>query len=163
FGDIGSSTLYDVAIINENSIWCVGDIKIADTSENGYTNYCYLKWNGIEWEKGKLKYFPPGSIGDSITTSGNSIFAFNEDDVWISGGAVFHWNGSDWKIYYDTGAEGSNKIWGTSSNDIYFVGRNGSIVHYNGSPGADGWTKIESGTDLSLSDIWSSNYGTIFS
>src|SRR5690606_5158442 len=66
-------------------------------------------------------------------------------------------------IYYDTGAEGSNKIWGTSSNDIYFVGRNGSIVHYNGSPGADGWTKIESGTDLSLSDIWSSNYGTIFS
>ena len=33
FGDIGSSVLYDVAIINENNIWAVGEINIADTSK----------------------------------------------------------------------------------------------------------------------------------
>ncbi|MDP2364122.1 MAG: hypothetical protein Q8M94_10165, partial [Ignavibacteria bacterium] len=39
FGTIGSSVLYDVAIINENNIWAVGEIMIADTSQNGYTTY----------------------------------------------------------------------------------------------------------------------------
>lgn len=42
------------------------------------------------------------------------------------------------------------KIWGTSENDLYFVGYNGTIVHYNES----GWAKIESGTALDINDIW---------
>jgi hypothetical protein len=51
-----------------------------------------------------------------------------------------------------------NKIWGSNSNDIYIIGNSGSIAHYqNGS-----WTKIESGTDLSLSDIAVTNSGEIF-
>jgi len=158
FGDIGNSVMFDVAIISENNIWCVGEIRIADNSPSGYTSYSYVKWNGDEWELGKLKYFPPGSIGDSITTTGLSVFAFNDDDVWISGGAVFHWNGSIWKVYYNTGADGSNKIWGTSSNNLYFVGRNGNIIHYNGSQ----WRKIESGTTLGLSDIYGNKHGDLY-
>ncbi|MEO8400083.1 MAG: hypothetical protein ABI550_09780 [Ignavibacteriaceae bacterium] len=43
-----------------------------------------------------------------------------------------------------------NKIWGTSSNNIYIVGNNGTMAHYNGST----WQKIESGTDLPIQDIW---------
>ena len=43
-----------------------------------------------------------------------------------------------------------NKIWGTSSQDLYVVGYGGNIAHYNGSS----WTKIESGTDLDIQDIW---------
>jgi hypothetical protein len=157
FGDIGNSVLFDVAVIPENNIWCVGEIRIADNSPIGYTRYSYVKWNGDEWELGKLKYFPLGSIGDSITTTGLSVFAFNDDDVWISGGAVFHWNGSIWKVYYNTGADGSNKIWGTNSNNLYFVGRNGNIIHYNGSQ----WTKIESWTNVDLKDVWGSPDGKV--
>ena len=56
-GDGGSSTLYDVAIVDKNNIWAVGEINIADTSINGYTMYCYVKWNGIDWEYGRLKSF----------------------------------------------------------------------------------------------------------
>ncbi|GBD87601.1 hypothetical protein BMS3Abin03_01535 [bacterium BMS3Abin03] len=42
------------------------------------------------------------------------------------------------------------KIWGSNSNDIYFVGNKGTIVHrINGQ-----WEKIESGTDLDINDIW---------
>lgn len=33
-GQAGSCTLYDVAIINENNIWAVGEINIEDTSIN---------------------------------------------------------------------------------------------------------------------------------
>ena len=43
-----------------------------------------------------------------------------------------------------------NKIWGSSSNDLYIVGNNGNIAWYNGSV----WTKIESGTELNIQDIW---------
>lgn len=45
---------------------------------------------------------------------------------------------------------GINKIWGTSSNDLYIVGNGGNIAHYqNGS-----WKKIESGIDLEFLDIY---------
>ncbi|HQI39967.1 MAG TPA: glucosyl transferase, partial [Ignavibacteriaceae bacterium] len=43
-----------------------------------------------------------------------------------------------------------NKLWGSSSNDLYAVGNNGNIAHYNG----QSWSKIESGTDLNINDIW---------
>lgn len=43
-----------------------------------------------------------------------------------------------------------NKIWGSSSNDLYVVGNSGNIARYNGSS----WTKIESGTTANINDIW---------
>ena len=43
-----------------------------------------------------------------------------------------------------------NKIWGSSSNDLYVVGNNGKIAHYNGTS----WQRIESGTTLNINDIW---------
>ena len=45
-----------------------------------------------------------------------------------------------------------NKIWGTSSSDLYIVGNGGMIAHYDGK----GWTRIGSGTDLNIQDIWGS-------
>lgn len=44
----------------------------------------------------------------------------------------------------------ANKIWGTSSNDMYFVANNGLIIHYNGTT----FTKLESGTIHNIYDIW---------
>ena len=41
----GSSTLYDVAIINENNIWA-SEKYVADTSQNGYTMYNAVHWDG---------------------------------------------------------------------------------------------------------------------
>jgi len=50
-----------------------------------------------------------------------------------------------------------NKLWGTSSSDLYAVGNNGLIAHYDGSS----WRRIESpafggtgGTELDVRDIW---------
>ena len=47
FGDISNSYLFDVAIINENNIWAVGEIRIADTSAIGYTKYNAVHWMGV--------------------------------------------------------------------------------------------------------------------
>jgi len=43
-----------------------------------------------------------------------------------------------------------NKLWGTSSYNLYGVGDKGMIAHYNGSS----WQKMESGTTVDLNDIF---------
>ncbi|QKJ96212.1 MAG: glucosyl transferase [Ignavibacteriota bacterium] len=143
-GTAGSSVLYDVAIINENNIWAVGEIYVADTSQNGYTMYNAVHWDGNQWELKRILY--DGNIWTIKT-----IFAFNQNDIWFS--AFVRYDGqkfielpispilTGWSI---------NKIWGSSSRNLYVVGNNGNIVFYNGTS----WSRIESGTELNINDIW---------
>lgn len=44
-------------------------------------------------------------------------------------------------------------VWGTSSSDIFAVGKTGSIVHFNGSA----WGSMTSGTDNILRGVWGSS------
>ena len=146
-GQAGSCTLYDVAIIDENNIWAVGEINIADTSQNGYTTYNAVHWNGKDWELKRIPILLNGTLFYPVI---KSIFAFNENDIWFEAG--IHWDGIAFKqIPFNIQWNGNvNKLWGSSSNDLYAVGNNGNIAHYNGSS----WTKIESGTELNINDMY---------
>ena len=42
------------------------------------------------------------------------------------------------------------KLWGSDSQNVYAVGINGQIAHYNGVL----WTRIESGTTTVINDVW---------
>ena len=148
FGTIGSSVLYDVAIINENNIWAVGEIMIADTSINGYTTYNAVHWDGSEWE---LKRIPFTYNGQTFYSAIKAILAFNENDIWFGIASLIYWNGM---IYQSISTQGVfpasiNKMWGTSTNNFYIVGTNGNIAHYNGT----NWQRIESGTNANIVDI----------
>jgi hypothetical protein len=81
-----------------------------------------------------------------------AVFAFSENDVWAGTSGPYHWDGVQWRTFNLNGSFNGyvNKIWGTSSRDIYIVGTNGSIAHYNGVS----FQKIESGTTLDIQDIW---------
>ncbi len=148
----GSSTLNDVAIINDTCIWAVGEIW------QGGTTYNAAKWNGQIWELKRIQSIICGS-NTTIVSPLRTIFAFNENDIWFSdGGEMIHWNGQN---YYNDCSMNSlltgaiTKIWGASSNSLYVVGNNGAIIHYNGSPNVAGsWTKIESGTSLNFYDLY---------
>jgi hypothetical protein len=150
FGTIGSSTLYDVAIIDENNIWAVGEIMIADTSINGYTTYNAVHWDGSEWTLHKLYFYTIPGQQDTGVYEARSILAFDENNIWItSGSQITKWNG-----IRQTNKHSSpvyvNKLWGTDNNNIYAVGYNGQIAHYNGT----NWQRIESGITLNINDIW---------
>ena len=149
FGTVGSSTLYDVAIINENNIWAVGEIMIADTSQNGYTTYNAVHWDGNEWE---LKKIPFIYNGQTFYSTIKAIFAFNENDIWFGIANLIHWNGTTYQSISTSSVFPAlvNKMWGSSSNNFYIVGTNGKIAHYNGT----NWQRIESGTDLEFLDIY---------
>ena len=164
--------LYDVAIINENNIWAVGEILVADTSINGYTMYNAVHWDGSQWN---LKKITVTFRGNLITPSLEDVFAFSNIDVWFASSLPIHGDGENW-IMYDlrTTVDPTitvSKAWGSSSNDMYFVGRNGNIIRYLNS----NWSRITSGTNLNIQDIWgdynektseweilavASNYGT---
>ncbi|AFH50646.1 Hypothetical protein IALB_2943 [Ignavibacterium album JCM 16511] len=148
FGQHSSSTLYDVAIIDENNIWAVGEIYMLDSLGRPDPNaYNAVHWDGTKWELKKI-----GGIGGWAC---HTVFAFSSNDIWFEGN--IHWNGSTYTAYMNgwplmPNGDGwqVNKMWGSSSSDLYAVGNNGNIAHYqNGS-----WTKIESGTTSILNDVW---------
>jgi hypothetical protein len=56
FGEHSSSMLYDVAIINENDIWAVGEIYMNDSLGNPDPQiYNAVNWNGQVWELKRIK------------------------------------------------------------------------------------------------------------
>lgn len=153
-GNAGSSVLYDCAIISEDDIWCVGEINIADSSENGYTTYNAVHWNGNEWE---LKRITVSFRGFQITPLLEGAIVFPGRDIWFVGSLPIHDDGENWIIYDLRTTVDPNlslsKAWANNSDNIYFVGLNGSIAHYKNGQ----WLKIESGTDLPFQDIWGDN------
>jgi len=171
FGGGGNSILRDVAIINENNIWAVGEIHTEDTDKfdsNGVwvQPYNAVHWDGNTWElKRILFYIDPFQPGAGRTVSkAISVFSFNENDFVVSSNAqiaFFNIEGNyvvkkmdfKWENLFTI-----NSIWGTSSKNFYVVGNGGNIVHYNGSS----WQKIESGTEIGILDICGNDKDEIY-
>ena len=95
-----------------------------------------------------------------------AIYAFSANDIVITNGGSIGWFDGN-NVRLDCGVNplltgAINKIWGSSSNDLYVDGNSGNIAHYqNGS-----WSEIESGTITNINDIWgyydpSNNYKTV--
>ena len=163
FGQHSSSVLYDVAIINENNIWAVGEIYMNDSLGNPDPHaYNAVHWDGVKWELKRIMFYVDQDQPNNGTMSSEckSTFLFNDNTLAISSNVqtyILYPDGKSkiikmgfaWKDRFTI-----NKIWGTSSSDLYVVGNGGNIAHYDGSPLANGWTKIESGTELDFLDIY---------
>ncbi len=148
-GETGSSYLYDVAIINENNIWAVGQIYIKDSSLIGYTNYNAVHWDGNRWELKRIFYHYGNN---SACPAIRSVFAFSENDIWFGFANLVHWDGNEF-VSVEKGDEFQsliNEMWGTGNDNLYIVGNEGNIARYNGAE----WTALASGTTLNINDIW---------
>ena len=147
---IYGSYLNDVAIIDENNIWVVGMIKMPDpdSSFNGTGREIFnaAHWDGNEWEL---------ILINDHRADFDAVFVFNENEIWFSSGCfIYFYDGETfdkkWECDYETyGAGQVNEIWGNSSANLYFCGKRGKIVHYDGSE----FQYMESGTDVDLLDI----------
>jgi hypothetical protein len=152
-GEAGSCALYDVAIVNDTSIYAVGEIYLLDSTGVPDPNaYNAVYWNGYQWKVERIKYY--GSCSAVEFPPLKAIWAFSDSEIVVTNGGSIGWlNGNTAILDCDvqTLLNGAiNKIWGTSKNDFYIVGNTGSIAHYQNSH----WTKIESGTSLNIHDIW---------
>ncbi|MEX0844346.1 MAG: hypothetical protein WD022_03660 [Balneolaceae bacterium] len=149
FGEYSYSSIKDVAIIDEDNIWAVGEIYMNDsTGQEDVTPYNAVHWDGEEWQTIRLKYncrlyFPNCGPVTDLYADATSIIAFGANDIWITAGTVHHFDGDKWEQFAGVqGIGSSNAVWGNSSNNLWFVGNSGFLTHYNGSE----WKKLESGT-----------------
>jgi hypothetical protein len=147
----------DVWVFDKNSALAVGQILLNNT--NGQADmenpYGIARWNGQNWQLQKIY-----DNNNQIIPELRGIFSFNGVDIWLADGGVYHWDGISSKMSasysrisliggVDNG-QSINKLWGTSSYNLYGVGDKGMIAHYNGSS----WQKMESGTTVDLNDIF---------
>ncbi len=148
----GFSSLSDVAIINENNIWVVGEIRTEETNQFDSTGtwvnaHNAAHWNGNEWE---LLTIVPEPYSWGYFTS---IYAFDENNIWLGGSIKVHWNGTDYIPYgsqedFPSGMGYPRKIWGYEEN-VIFIFDNAGIVHYDG----ETFEQMESGTEVNLKSI----------
>jgi hypothetical protein len=97
FGQHSSSVLYDVAIIDENNIWAVGEIYMNDSLGNPDSKiYNAMHWNGNIWEPKRIKTLFGGNL---ITVPLAGIIAFSATDIWMVGSSPIHGDGANWTMY----------------------------------------------------------------
>jgi hypothetical protein len=156
---VTSSVLYDVAIINDTLAYAVGEIFLNDsTGQLDPVYYNVAKWNGRRWEIFRILsncrlYYPNCGPVTLTVAPGRAVFAFGWNDIWIAAGGIHHFDGSQWteqRAIVEVGS--TNKIWGSSSSNLWLVGNNGLIINYNGST----WQRLESGTGLDIVDVFGS-------
>jgi hypothetical protein len=63
-----------------------------------------------------------------------------------------------WKLMASGTEENLNGVWGFESGDVYAVGDNGTILHYNGVV----WNQIESNTTADLIAVWGGDPNHVF-
>jgi hypothetical protein len=160
-GDGSSSVLLDVAIINDTLAYAVGEIYKRDSLGNWDPQpYGLAIWNGRFWSLRKIMVV--SQQGDTHSRVLRGVYAFSATDVWFGDGNAFHWDGQSTfaTAYWISGYPGNptpvlgpnqgvHKFWGTSSSNLYGVGVNGGIAHYDGVR----WRRIESGTGLPIWDV----------
>ena len=140
-----SGEINDVWIVDEDNIWIVGNIE----TDSGTFNAA--RWDGDRWNMMQIHNLAPLY----------SIWYFDDNNVWVCSGFPKHWDGYEWTMYHlqNMGLDVSvEHIWASSPSDIYFVGYEGSIVHYDGST----FRKMTSGTTCKLDDVYGIDENTIW-
>ena len=132
FGDgFESNELNDVRIFDENNIWAVGYINDVATNNNAVN---IIRWNGQNWFGFGPQFNSAGIYG---------IWAFDSSNIFLAVGAVIQYKNGNFTEFnlgnlgFNQG-QGVHKLWGSSENNIWGVGPNGTIVHYDGVA----WSKI---------------------
>jgi hypothetical protein len=159
-GDGSSSVLLDVAIIDENNIWAVGEIYLRDSSgQVDPMAYNLARWDASQWGLDRID-FPVCDInGNEIGTTPHPVYAIAAiapTNIWLTdGGNIVRWDG--WSFSRSCLTPGLIdgallKLWGESSSNLFGVGRGGTIIHFDGMS----WKKLESGTKLDFYDVFGS-------
>lgn len=149
-----SSFLDDVTIVNDTLAYAVGDVAVADSTGNPVL--CDMAiWNGIKWQV-KQHYYEENSIIAPV----RGIYVNNTNNIWLSAGSIFHWDGGSSltplvfsRLTLSDPNAFIEKLLEPSSNLLYGVGDVGTIVLFTGSS----WQQIQSGTSMGLTDIYGAN------
>jgi hypothetical protein len=151
-GGATSSSLSDVAIINDTLAYAVGSIYTFDSTGTIDQNaYNLVKWNGSSWKLLRIQFYSFCGQQNTGSYRANSVLAFGDSEIWIASNnsEIAIWNGNQ-QIGIECLPVSVSKMWASNNKSVYTVGALGQIGHYaNGT-----WQKIISGTTLDFLDIY---------
>lgn len=93
--------------------------------------------------------------GMPISGEFHDVWAASADDIWAVGeseGFLAHYDGVSWRVVspWERGPVRLNAIWGFAWNEVWAVGDDGHILHYDGND----WGFVANPLDSQLEAIW---------
>jgi len=137
---------------NLTGCWVFDDTTIY---VNGTRLYMY---DGGKWTR---KPLPIRITTREAALADYPFFAFSKDDMWFTKGILYHYtNGvvDEYRNVSDTTFNGIKACWGTSSSDMFFVGVQGNISHFDGTT----FTKMTSPTTKNLRSVWGTSHNDVW-
>ena len=133
FAAVGGSSANDVYAVGSSTIW---------------------HYDGRRWAaEGDFSAFMNGVWAPA---SNDAYIAWSSPDGGLTG-KVYHFDGRAWSVVASAPAA-LESAWGTSGRDVYAVGREGWILHYDGST----WSAFTTGRHEWLQGIWGSSPQDVF-
>ncbi len=125
------SRVNDVFCLSEDDAWAVGYFYHYDsTGKVDWTKTANAAhWDGRKWTLVRIN---PTFQGGFSFGEVDAIYCLGLSDIWAG---PYHWDGWKWDVYNLTPisrAGGAYKIWGDRTDNVYSVGNNGSIIHWDG-------------------------------
>ena len=159
-----SSILYDVAIVDANNIYAVGEIYMLDSiGQTDPEPYAIAHWNGADWTLMKVYYRDYGTT-QKFAGKLKTIFAFGPDSIYVCSSAnLLKWVNGDWveKAFFMISVPFNgqvNKMWGTSGDNLYFAANSGAVYHFTGQT----WQQNSSVTEMPLTDVFGTEQGDVY-
>jgi hypothetical protein len=149
-------SLVDVWGSSPTDVYAVGQ-----NDEDAPSRGVILHFDGTTWTPVLQRQgFAPTSIWGSSAT-----------DVFVAGfqvednggdfrvfGTIFHYDGADWsRVTLPPGVGVLHEIWGSSAGDVFSVGDDGIVVHFDGTQ----WTSTKP-TGKGLLGVWGFSPGDVF-
>lgn len=124
----------DVWVFDKNNIWVVGDFYLSDSTVSGGTRESnIIRWNGTKW-------YPYGPFFNSSGLIG--ISAIDKSKLFLTDGLVIKYDGVFNRYNFASMEFGPGqsirKVWALDETNIWGVGLNGMVVHYDGTS----WKKL---------------------
>lgn len=103
----------------------------------------------------------PQPLGGSMDRY--SLFMVDYSNYWLIGGGFvnrcyYHTASSVPEVYTASSGLALSACWGMSGNDMFAVGDNGTIIHFDG----NSWSKMVSNTTKSMFSIWGTSDSNIW-
>ena len=115
--DFGRCWLYSISALSNNDIWVSG-ILLSGAGVNDNKGLV-IRWNGMEWRDMQL-----AEMGWT-----NSILMLSEDNGWVGGDDLFHWNGQGWEKATSPAVDRIVDIEGSPGGEIWALTQHGAFLY----------------------------------
>ena len=148
--------LNDVWGSSASDVWAVGRDEVASPSQGVVLHYDGSAWSPVLQHEGLVPNAVWGSSATTVFLAGFQADELPSGDFTVAG-AIWRYDGTTWAPMSLPSAAVLNEIWGTSPSDVFAVGEDGVILHFDGTA----WT-VTTPTRQPLIGVWGSSPGDVF-